>query len=74
MTTYYAPVNVSGEYATADGLVSYDYEAGDITPNGDEAILEHLVSLGIIQAASPKPVSKTTTKAAAIPADAQEEK
>jgi hypothetical protein len=76
MTTYNAPEDVSGEIATTEGLVAFSYAAGEIMPAGDQAILDHLVSLGLIKVAAAKATSKKSpiTEAADVPADAQEEK
>lgn len=74
MTTYNAPNDVFGEFATTDGLVSFEYLAGEIMPAGDQAVLDHLVSLGLMQVAVAKSSKKTTIEPAAPSADAQEEK
>lgn len=73
MTSYNAPQPVSGEFATPNGLVAFDYD-GDFTANGDELIIEHLLSLGLVQHALPKQTKKATTTEAAEPAADTEEK
>lgn len=58
--------DVSGELATSNGLVPFDYKAGSVTANGDEVVLAHLNALGLAVIEADEPVKKSTTKTAPV--------
>jgi hypothetical protein len=49
---------VKGEYATSEGLVDFEYPAGEVMPKGDEDILAFCLSAGVASIVEPKAASK----------------
>lgn len=64
MTAYKLESAVRGEFATADGLVEFDYPAGEVMPKGDEDVLAFLLASGLATEAAEK---KTNKKSDATP-------
>lgn len=70
MSAYNISKSVTGEFATSEGLVQFEYKAGAVTPDGDEAILNMLVDAGVATLSEEAP---KTTKTKTEPAPAVEE-
>lgn len=58
MSAYKFDNAVKGEFATGEGLVEFEYPAGEVMPKGDEEILAFCLQAGVARLVEPKTSSK----------------